>query len=378
MAKKTLNILTKKASNIEFSNNDYEKILADLKKRIRESQLKASVSVNKELLILYWNMGKTIVEKQEKSRWGTNVLEKLSKDLQNEFPGVEGFSRRNISRMRAFYQNYKIWPQPVAKLEDLPIFHIPWGHNVLIMEKIKELEERLWYAQKTIEHGWSRSVLTIWIENRLYHKEGKAITNFKLTLTSPQSDLAQQTLKDPYSLDFLELHKDFSEREIEEGLVSHMQKFLVELGQGFAFVGKQYPIKAGEKDLYIDLLFYHLKLRCYVIVELKARQFDSRDAGQMSIYLSAVDDQLRHKDDKPSIGMILCKTKDAVFVEYALRNFNRPIGVAEYETKLVETLPKELKSSLPTIEEIEAELEQDIRNIENTNKKSRKKREDNK
>lgn len=188
--------------------------------------------------------------------------------------------------MRAFYQEYQIWPQLVAKLEDLPIFYIPWGHNILIIEKIKEATERLWYAQKTIEHGWSRSLLTIWMENRLYQREGKAITNFQLTLPPPQSDLAQQTLKDPYSLDFLELHKDYSEREVEEGLVAHMQKFLVELGQGFAFVGKQYPIKAGGRDLYIDLLFYHLKLRCYFIVELKARQFDSRDAGQMSVYLS--------------------------------------------------------------------------------------------
>jgi predicted nuclease of restriction endonuclease-like (RecB) superfamily len=358
-AKKVKNTPAIKESGQLFSNKDYESTLADLKKRIRESQIKAAVSVNKELLLLYWSIGKTIVEKQEKSRWGTSVLEKLSRDLQNEFPGVEGFSRRNISRMRAFYQEYQVWPQLVAKIEDLPIFHIPWGHNILIMEKIKKLEERLWYAQKAIEHGWSRSVLTIWMENRLYHKEGKAITNFKLTLLPPQSDLAQQTLKDPYSLDFLELHKDFSEREVEEGLVSHMQKFLVELGQGFAFVGKQYPIKAGEKDLFIDLLFYHLKLRCYIVVELKARGFDSKDAGQMSVYLSAVDDQLKHEDDKPSIGMILCKTKDNVFVEYALRNFNRPIGVAEYETKLVETLPKELKSSLPTIKEIEAELEKD-------------------
>lgn len=358
--KKTKNLPKNVKESEIISNKEYESTLDDLKKRIRKSQLKAAVSVNKELLLLYWGIGKTIVEKQEQSRWGTSVLEKLSRDLQNEFPGVEGFSRRNISRMRAFYKEYQVWPQAVAKLEDLPIFHIPWGHNVLIMEKIKEPAERLWYAQKTIEHGWSRSVLTMWIENKLYHKEGKAITNFKLTLPAPQSDLAQQTLKDPYSLDFLELHKEFSEREIEEGLVSHMQKFLVELGHGFAFVGKQYPIKAGQKDLYIDLLFYHLKLRCYVIVELKARQFDSRDAGQMSVYLSAVDDQLRHEDDKPSIGMILCKTKDNVFVEYALRNFNRPIGVAEYETKLVETLPKELKSSLPTIKEIEEELEKDI------------------
>lgn len=367
MTKKKTNPPTKRDS----SNKEYDTTLADLKKQIRKSQLKAALSVNKELILLYWGIGKTIVEKQEKSGWGTNILEKLSKDLQNEFPGVEGFSRRNISRMRAFYREYLNWPQLVAKLENLPIFHIPWGHNILIMEKIKETEERLWYAQKTIEHGWSRSVLTIWIENRLYHKEGKAITNFKSTLPHPQSDLAKNTLKDPYSLDFLELHKDFSEREIEEGFVSHIQKFLLELGHGFAFVGKQQPIKAGNKDLYIDLLFYHLKLRCYIVIELKAREFDSRDAGQMSAYLSAVDDQLRHEDDQPSIGIILCKTKDSVFAEYVLRNFNRPIGVAEFEVKLVEKLPKELKSSLPTVKEIEAELEQDIEKVDTQEKKKK-------
>jgi predicted nuclease of restriction endonuclease-like (RecB) superfamily len=244
----------------------------------------------------------------------------------------------------------------VAQLDDLPIFSIPWGHNALILEKIKDTAERLWYASKTIEHGWSRSILTVWIENDLYHREGKAITNFKTALPTPQSDLAQQSLKDPYVFDFLTLHKAYLEKDLEDGLVKHIQKFLIELGQGFAFVGQQYPITAGKKDLYIDLLFYHLNLRCYIIIELKAGEFDSRDAGQMSAYLSAVDDQLRRDGDQPSIGIILCKTKDNIFAEYVLRNFNRPIGLAEFEVKVVEKLPKELKSDLPTVEEIEAEL----------------------
>lgn len=280
----------------------------------------------------------------------------MAKDLQNEFPGVEGFSRRNMFIMKAFYQAYTKVQQAVAQLDNLPIFSIPWGHNALILAKIKDTPERLWYASKVIEHGWSRSMLTVWIENDLYRREGKAITNFKTALAAAQSDLAQQSLKDPYLFDFLTLHTEHLEKDLEDGLVKHIQKFLIELGQGFAFVGQQYHITAGEQDLYIDLLFYHLKLRCYVIVELKGGKFDSRDAGQMSAYLSAVDDQLRNTNDQPSIGIILCKTKDNIFAEYVLRNFNRPIGVAEFEVKLFEKLPKELKANLPTVKEIEAEL----------------------
>lgn len=335
---------------------EYTKFITSLKAKIRSAQIKAAVTVNSELIKLYWEIGKEIFEKQEKGGWGSNILEKAAKELQNEFPGVEGFSRRNMFRMKAFYQAYAKVPQVVAQLEDLPVFSIPWGHNALILEKIKDTAERLWYASKTIEHGWSRSMLTIWIENDLYRREGKAITNFKAALPAPQSDLAQQSLKDPYVFDFLTLHKEHLEKDLEEALVKHIQKFLIELGQGFAFVGQQYLLKAGKQDLYIDLLFYHLTLRCYVIVELKGGKFDSRDAGQMSAYLSAVDDQLKRDDDQPSIGIILCKTKDNIFAEYVLRNFNRPIGVAEFEVKVVEKLPKELKSSLPTVEEIEAEL----------------------
>jgi len=352
MAKKLVSAVNK----TEVSVDNYAKFITSLKAKIRAAQIKGAIAVNKELIKLYWEIGKEIIEKQEQEGWGSNVLERVAKDLQNDFPGVEGFSRRNMFRMRAFYQAYKKVPQAVAQLDNLPVFSIPWGHNALILEKIKDTAERLWYASKAIEHGWSRSMLTVWIENSLYKREGKAITNFKTSIPTPQSDLAQQSLKDPYVFDFLTLHKDHSESELEEGLVNHIQKFLIELGQGFAFVGQQYPIKAGKKDLYIDLLFYHLILRCYIVVELKASEFDSRDAGQMSAYLSAVDDQLRHKDEQPTIGIILCKTKDNVFAEYVLRNFNRPIGVAGFEVKLVEKLPKELKSSLPTVEEIEAEL----------------------
>ena len=352
MAKKSFSSIKKE----ETSLTEYSKFIKSLKAKIRSAQIKAAVVVNSELVKLYWEIGKEIVKKQEQEGWGSKALEKVAKDLQNEFPGIEGFSRSNIFRMKAFFIAYKKVAQDVRQLESLPIFDIPWGHNILLVQKLKNNDERLWYASKTIEHGWSRSMLTIWIENDLYRREGNAITNFKTALPAPQSDLAEQTIKDPYIFNFLTLHKDHLENELEAGLVKHIQKFLIELGQGFSFVGQQYLLKAGEKNLYIDLLFYHLKLRCYIVVELKAGEFDSRDAGQMSAYLSAVDDQLKHTDDKPTIGIILCKTKDNVFVEYVLRNFNRPIGVAEFEVKVVEKLPKELKSSLPTVEEIEAEL----------------------
>ena len=357
--------------NSEVSTTNYAKFITSLKAKIRSAQIKGAIAVNKELIKLYWEIGKETLEKQERERWGSSVLERVARDLQNEFPGTEGFSRTNLFRMRAFYNAYAKVPQAVGQLSSLPVFSIPWGHNALILEKVKNTEERLWYAQKTIENGLSRSMLTVWIENDLYRREGKAITNFKAVLPSPQSELAQQTTKDPYIFDFFALRKQYLEKELEDGLVNNIQKCLIELGQGFAFVGQQYPIKAGEKDLYIDLLFYHLKLKCYIVVELKAGEFDSRDAGQMSAYLSAVDDQLRNEGDKPTIGLIFCKTKDNVFAEYVLRNFNRPIGVAEFEVKLVEKLPKDLKSSLPTVEEIEAELS--VMPIEKK-KKARKKK----
>lgn len=300
-----------------------------------------------------------ISEKQEQSGWGTGVIEQLSKDLQNSFPGREGFSITNIRRMRAFFLAYSIHPQLVGELGDLPIFQIPWGHNILLQEKLKDNAERLWYAQKTIEHGWSRSALEDWIKSGVYHREGKAVTNFEHRLPNPQSRLAQETLKDPYCFDFLTLAKNYREQELEQGLLDHIQKTLIELGQGFAFVGRQVHLEVGGSDFYIDLLFYHLKLRCYVVVELKNTAFKPEYAGKLNFYLSAVDDRMRHPEDRPTIGMLLCKTKNNLVVEYALRDLHKPIGVSGYETQIMETLPKELKGSLPTVAEIEAELEKD-------------------
>lgn len=353
------------SKNKPVNSKSYLQVFELLKSDIRQSQLKAALSVTKELTLLYWRTGKMLAGKVNKEGWGAKTLERLARDIKEEFPDLSGFSLRNLKYMRQFAECFPDdnWAAAAAQ--------IPWGHNLVILDKIEKQEQRLWYIQQTIENGWSRSMLEMWIESDLYKRQGRAITNFKKALPAPQSDLAEQVLKDPYNLSFFALDKKYRESELEHALMDHLQKFLLELGQGFAFVGRQYPIKAGKKDMSIDLLFYHLKLRCYVVVELKAREFDSRDAGQMSAYLSAVDDLLRYEDDKPSIGLILCKTKDNVFVEYVLRNFNRPIGVAEFEVKLVEKLPKELKSSLPTVEELEAELEQDIHNIENPDKKKK-------
>jgi len=355
---------------------DYAPFLESLKSRVRQAQTKAMLSVNRELIQLYWDIGRLIVERQEVASWGQNVLERLADDLQKSFPGVGGFSRSNVFRMRAFFLAYRpveavAQPvrqkkatrkvaQPVRLLpESTPpeaVAGIPWGHNVVLMQKVKDQAQRLWYAAKAVEHGWSRTILTVQIESGLFERQGKATTNFAATLPRPQSDLAQQSLKDPYLFDFLTLHDDAIERDLETGLVEHVQKFLLELGAGFAFVGRQVPIMVGDDPDYLDLLFYHLKLRCFIVIDLKMKKFTPADAGQMNYYLSAVDSLMRHPTDAPSIGLILCKTRDKFKAEYALRDINKPIGVAEWQTKLVKSLPDTLKGSLPTIEQIEAEL----------------------
>lgn len=357
MIKKKAPKAPNKKSGIHEPIKEYVQVLTDIKKHVQESQIKAVISANTELLKLYWSIGKIITEKQQLNGWGTKVIEKLANDLQSEFPGISGFSKLNLFRMRAFYRAYEKVSQAVTQLEDLPIFKIPWGHNVLLMHKLNDIKECLWYAQKTTEQGWSRVTLEVFIKSNLYRREGKSITNFKATLPDPHSSLAQQTLKDPYIFDFLTLHDNHVEKDVERGLIDHIQKCLLELGQGFAFIGRQVHLAVDNKDYYIDLLFYHVKLHCYVVVELKAREFDPRDAGQISFYLAAVDDTLKDADDKPTIGLLLCKSKSKLTVEYALRSNISPIAVSSYEAKLVESLPKNLKSSLPTVAEIEAELE---------------------
>jgi len=333
----------------------YSNFISALKEKIRSAQLKALFTINREMTRLYWEIGKDIVEKQEEGKWGSKVMEKVAKDLQNEFPGVEGFSRSNLFRMRSFFLAYPIAPQGIAQLEELPVFNIPWGHNIILLERLKEAEARFWYAQRVLEKGWSRSTLEMWIDTNLHKREGKSITNFQSTLPKSQSDLAQQAMKDPYVMDFMMVTEEAKEKEIEQGLIDHLQSFLVELGEGFAFVGRQVPLEVEGDTSYVDLLFYNVKLRCYVVVEIKAKAFDPRDTGQLNYYIGAVEKRLRQPEDRPTIGILLCKTKKQLKVEYAISNLKSPISVSTYEL-IVKSLPKELKPSIPTVEQIEAEL----------------------
>jgi predicted nuclease of restriction endonuclease-like (RecB) superfamily len=330
--------------------NSYAQCLDQIKSDIQQSQLRAALSVTQELTALYWRIGKALSEKMVNEGWGAKTVDRLAKDLKSALPNASGFSARNLHYMRKFADYYSDPNFAAAAAK------IPWGHNMIIIDQVKRQEERLWYIQQTIENGWSRSMLETWIESDLYSRQGKAITNFKQKLPAIQSDLAEQVIKDPYNFSFLALDKKHREQELEQGLMDHIQKFLIELGDGFAFVGRQYCIEVEDEDYKIDLLFYHLKLRCYFVCELKAIAFDPRDAGQMNFYLSAVDDLLRHPSDNPSIGILICKSKNRVKVEYALRRCSSPISVTSYETEIVKSLPEEMKASLPTIEEIEDEL----------------------
>ncbi len=336
--------------NLPQTIEGYDRLLKGLKERIRQAQVQAALSVNQGLILLYWQVGRRISEEMNRRGWGANVVVRLSQDLKSAFPEMKGFSPRNLRYMRSFaeaYADQQFLQQSVAK--------IPWGHNVRILDHVKKDTERRWYVQQTIQHGWSREVLVLQIESRLYQRQGKAISNFEQTLPDPQSDLANQVLKDPYAFDFLSLDSAAHERDIERSLVDHIQRFLLELGIGFAFVGRQYHLEVAEQDFYIDLLFYHLRLRCFVVVELKAIEFKPEYAGKMNFYLSVVDELLRHSDDQPSIGLILCKKQNKLMAEYALRDVNKPIGISEF--RLTEALPDKLQGQLPTIEELEAELE---------------------
>ncbi|MEN9576350.1 MAG: hypothetical protein RL514_4205 [Verrucomicrobiota bacterium] len=393
----------------------YGPLLAELKTRVRDAQVKAAVSVNRELILLYWHIGREILRAQKAEGWGTKVVERLARDLAKEFPEMGGFSRTNILYMRAFYAAWEpveivqqpvgllsgsaatpasgailqravaeldapILSQPVIKLPKVkgrqpvapivqqlvgqfedsppdPLALLPWGTNILLLEKVKDPATRLWYARKAVENGWSRTVLAVQIESRLHQRSGKAITNFERTLPPAQSDLAREVLKDPYTFDFLTLGAAMQERDLEGALVENVQQLLLEMGAGFAFVGRQVHLEIGGEDSYLDLLFYHLRLRCFVVVDLKMQSFEPEFTGKMNYYLSAVDDQMRHKDDAPTIGLLLCRdAKNRLKVEYALRDVKKPIGVVEWKTRLVEALPKNLRGALPSIADIEREL----------------------
>jgi predicted nuclease of restriction endonuclease-like (RecB) superfamily len=340
-----------------FNPDGYDGFLQSLKDRIRTAQVRAALSVNHELILMYWEIGEEILSRQQQESWGAKVIERLAQDLKREFPNVKGFSRSNLLYMRAFAVAY-----PDKKFVHQLGGQIPWKHNCVLISRVKDFEERVWYIQKTIENGWSRDILELQIQSDLYARQGGAITNFAQTMPLPQSDLAQQTLKDPYNLSFLTLSETIQERELEEALVSHIQSFLLELGIGFAFVGRQYRLEVGGEEFLIDLLFYHLKLRCYVVLELKVSDFRPSDAGQLNFYLSAVDNLLRHPDDQPSIGIILCRSKNKTIVEFALQGIDRPIGISTFQ--LGKNLPEELQGSLPTIEQLQMEMESIVTGME--------------
>jgi predicted nuclease of restriction endonuclease-like (RecB) superfamily len=332
---------------------DYAEFFEQLKNHVASSRYKAARAVNKELILLYHHVGTEILKRQQEHGWGAKVIDRLSKDLTTAFPEMKGFSTRNLKYMRLFAETY-----PHLEFVQEVLAQLTWYHNLTLLDKVKDQDARLFYIKQAIEYGWSRSIMVMQIETGLHKRQGQAVTNFKDKLPSPQSDLAHYTLKDPYIFDFLSIGKEAHERAIEKGLIQHMEKFLLELGAGFSFVGRQYHLDVGNRDFYIDLLFYHLKLRCFVVIELKDKDFKPEYAGKMNFYLSAVDDLLKHSNDNPSIGLILCKTKDQVLAEYALRDVTKPIGLAEY--RLTEALPEDIKTALPTIAELEAELSKDF------------------
>lgn len=377
-------------SDLSLDNN-YIDFLAEIKREIKSSQAKAALAVNSALIAMYWNLGAKIAENQSLFEGRNNYIERLAKDLQSEFPGIGGFSKRNLFDVRRFYlfysadsvrqlvalntkneSNSKVQQlvglneassdslqQLVAPNDRISLIlqllaQIPWGHHLLILTKIKEVETALFYVRQTIENGWSRAVLIAHIEQNLYARQGKAVSNFSQTLPEQQANIAQQILKDPYNFDFLTLEQNVKELDIEKSLTEHITKFLLELGKGFAFIGRQYHLPVGNKDYYLDLLFYHIRLRSFVVIELKAVEFEPEFTGKLNFYLSAADDLLKTEDDNPTIGILLCKSKDKIEVEYALRDINKPIGVSEFT--FTEILPEELKSNMPTVKEFEKEL----------------------
>lgn len=330
---------------------DYAAWLADLKARIQQQRLRVVLASNAVMVLLYWDIGRSILDKQDVQGWGSRVIDRLAADLREAFPEMKGFSPRNLKYMRAFAA---AWPDP--EIVQQSVAQLSWRHNLALLEKLRSPDDRLWYAAKTMEYGWSSNILVLQIEAQAHRRQGKAQTNFPATLPPPDSDMAVQVFKDPYLFDFLGTDAPRREAELEQGLVTHMQKFLLELGQGFAFVGRQVHLEIGDDDFYLDLLFYHLKLRRYVVIELKARKFQPGDGAQLGMYMTAVDRLLCHPNDKPTLGLLLVREKNRVLVEYALGGSARPISVAEWDTRLTHALPEELQASLPTIEEIEAEL----------------------
>lgn len=340
-----------------FSDSNYADFLNGLKQRIRAAQVKASLAINQELIRLYWQIGHEILIRQQEQGWGGKVIERLAKDLKREFSDMAGFSQTNLKYMRSFAEAYS-----EEEISQRSVDQLPWRHNIVLFTKLKEREARFWYAQKAIENGWSRDILVMQIETNLFDRQGGAITNFARSLPSPQSDLAQQLIKDPYNFDFLMLAENAQERELERALIHHIRDFLMELGLGFAFLGSQYPLVVSGKEYRLDLLFYHVHLHCYIVIDLKMGEFEPQHSGQMSFYVAAVDNLLRRDRDDPTIGIILCKSKDKTTVEFALQGSQQPIGVSTYQ--LQSQLPPQLQNNLPTVEQLEMELASAVENVE--------------
>ncbi len=362
--------------------NLYNTLLHDIKRRVRQGQLRANLKANAEMLAAYWDIGRMIHERQQKEGWGAGVIPRLANDLKNELAEIKGFSERNLKTMIQFYKEYSDFPigqLPVAQLQEfknsfrqLPVAKLHptdiqndlisltgWAHHIILIQKIKDLPNRYWYMQQCLINGWSRDTLVEMIKTSVHQRQGNAVNNFDTTLPQMQSALVKEMLKDPYIFDFTTLATEYTERDLELQLVKHVQEFLLELGAGFAFVGRQYRLEVSDRDFYIDLLFYHLKMRCFVVVELKKGEFLPEYVGKMNFYCSAVDDTIKHDTDAPTIGLILCQGKDKLFAEYALRDINKPIGISDYE--LTRMLPNNLKSSLPSIEDIEKELNEKLK-----------------
>ncbi|MEM5402831.1 PDDEXK nuclease domain-containing protein [Paraburkholderia unamae] len=344
--------MTNDLTNLAGSD-DYRRWLSELKQRVERARQRAAASANRELIQLYWQIGSDILQRQQQQGWGAAVVDQLARDLKSAFPDMRGFSPRNLKYMRALAQ---AWPDP--EFVQQPAAQIPWFHLCTLLDKVKGTAHRDWYAAKVLEHGWSRSVLVMQIETAAHARAGNAVTNFAERLPPPQSDLARDVLKDPYIFDFLGLTENAQERDIERALTQHITRFLLELGAGFAFVGRQYRLEVGGDEFFVDLLFYHLKLRCYIVVELKTTPFKPEYAGQLNFYLSAIDAQVKAPEDEPTIGLLLCKEKNRLVAEYALRGVAKPMGVAEYQ--LMREVPPSLETGLPTIDQIEAELRPDL------------------
>jgi len=369
--------------------SNFALLISEVKQRIQLAQTRAVLSVNSELVRMYWDIGRIIDARQKREGWGSAVIPKLAQELKNEMPELKGFSERNIGRMIAFYRDYpdpssilpqavakssasqtgkgtpsvvslsKKLPQPVAEMTDSLLWSVPWAHHVVLMDKISDIPTRRWFMEQILANGWSRNILILHIESHAHKRHGNVSSNFNFTLPPHQSDLVQQTLKDPYIFDFLTLTEPFHERELETELVRHLEKFLIELGQGFAFVGRQYKIEVGDEDFYIDLLFYHLRLRAFVVIELKKGKFKPEYAGKMNFYCNVINERIKHPTDQPTIGLILCQERSRLMVEYSFAGIDKPIGISTY--KLTRVLPKDLRSALPTVEEIESELAEAVK-----------------